>query len=358
MQPDYRDSTTYKTRYIALLERALNLIQTSFSSNLREITDEVVKQTRDKEHSETAEYALFYGKFESVVDRLGPQLVKFLTTDEFAFGNIEDLVHRGSYTQNYHFLFSQLLEEYIKSRQFVVPLVLRKLKTYAGGKPSPETEFKLFSRRCVQYILDICHNEAQLAEDIFQNGPLMLEYQAEKMVGSASEKINYVERLEKSFTIHVTTLFNFLRPYLNNKDLHRITDLIGWLESMYMSSSDGNDDIDRPLEDHRKAAYSLLNEHLWPLSDSLFIAAAAELEHFKPTEDDLKLPTIESGRRKSKSQPGVDNTSGTENGVSVTGGVSTAYPTVKSAVDMLIMYNESRFERPVSYLIPKFINIC
>ncbi|RFU28388.1 hypothetical protein B7463_g7941, partial [Scytalidium lignicola] len=343
--PDYRDSATYKTRYISLLERALTLIQTAFASNLREVTDEVVKQTRDKEHSETAEYALFYGKFESLVDRLGPPLVKFLTTDEFAFGHCDDHVRRGAYVLSYHFLFNQLLEEYIKSRQFVVPLVQRKLKKYATSTPSPETEFKLFSRRCVQYVLDICHNEAKLTEDIFQSGPLMIEYQPEKIVGSVAEKSSYVERLQKGFAVHITTLVNFLKPYLGNRDLHRVADLIGWLETMYMSASEGNDDVDRPLEDHRKAAYILLNEHLWPLSDSLFIAAAAELEHFKPTEEDLELPTIVNGRTKSKSQRVSENSSA-QNGSSVSGGVSTAYPTVKSAIDLLILYNESRFERP------------
>ena len=71
-QPQYRDSTVYKTRYTSLLERALNAAQMAFSTALSEVSDDVSKELKSKDHNDTAEYILMYGRYESAREDLGP----------------------------------------------------------------------------------------------------------------------------------------------------------------------------------------------------------------------------------------------------------------------------------------------
>jgi hypothetical protein len=94
----------------------------------------------------------------------------------------------------------------------------------------------------------------------------------------------------------------------------------------------------------------MLSEFLWPLSDSLFIKAASEFEHFKPSADDLKIGgLVPEESKKFDAVQKVDNNIQIANDPQTPAApVSTAYPTVKTAVSLLVMYNDSMYDRPVS----------
>jgi len=142
LQPTYRDSNIYKTRYITLLQRSLGIVQTAFSSALREVSDEVSKQLKAKEHNETAEYVLLYGNYETIAEDLGSPIKTFLNSKEFAFGRKDDRKNRDAYISQYHELFKQLTESYLKSREPVGPLVLKNLRKFAVGDLKDDSEFK------------------------------------------------------------------------------------------------------------------------------------------------------------------------------------------------------------------------
>lgn len=315
----------------------------TFSSALREVLDNVSKELKSKDQNETTQYILLYGKYESIIENLGPQVEKLLTTGEFAFGRNGDDTHRSSYVQQYHELYKQISEAYLKSRDPVGPLVSKNLRLFSTNDPKPETDFQLFARRCVQYVFDICQNELKLVEKFFDGGPLLAAYPE-----SSNASTNYAEKLEQNRLSHVKALHTFLTPYLSNGDLHRICDLVNWLETMYLAAAESNEEKDSSQEAHKSAAQMLLSDHLWPLSDALFIKAASELEHFKPSPDDLKIGISEDSSKSSASQKvQIAHDAGIP-----AASVSTAYPTVKTAVGLLVMYNESMFDRPVSYLYP------
>ena len=325
-------------------------MQISFTSALRDVSDEVSKQLRLKELSETAEYILLYGKYEAVLEKLGLEVQKLLTTSEFAFGRVGDISDRTPYINQYHELYKQLVESFLKSREPVGPVVLKNLRNFSTSDPKPDTDFKSFARRSVQYVFDICFNELKLIEKFFLGGPLQARYSTTTIDAFG----DYTERLEKARLLHVAALHSFLTPYLSNGDLHRVCDLVNWLETMYMAIPEAEEEDDLP-QIHRSTAQALLNDHLWPLSDALFIKAATEFEHFKPSQEDLKIATIAAS-------PLPDEMNEPSVGLNIDPkvlihdannplglGVSNAYPTVKIAVELLIMYNDSMYDRPVSH---------
>jgi hypothetical protein len=325
----------------------------TFSSALRDVSDDVSKQLRSKDLSETAEYILLYAKYEAVIEKLGPELQRLLTTSEFAFGSVGDINDRTPYIHQYHELYKQLVESFLKSRESVGPVVLKNLRNFSTSDPKPDTDFKSFARRCVQYVFDICFNEFKLIEKFFLGGPLLQRYSTETLDTFG----DYTKRLEKSRLLHVAALHTFLTPYLSSGDLHRVCDLVNWLETMYMTALEGQDEEDH-LQVHRSTAQVLLNDYLWQLSDALFIKAASELEHFKPSQEDLKIATLSASpltdeTNKSSASRDVDPRLHIDHGAHNPSGsgVSNAYPTVKIAVELLVMYNDSMYDRPVSHCL-------
>lgn len=346
-QPNYRDSSVYKTRYTSLLQRSLNLIQMAFSSAMKDVSDDVAKQLKAKDQNETTQYILLYGKYESLAEGLEPQIKKLLSSAEYAFGRKEDKHSRSPYVQEYHELFRQILEAYLKGREPVGPLVLKNLRQYANTEPKPDKDFQLFAHRCVQHVFDICRDEMQLIDKFFFNGPILTNYSN----GESSVALgNYAEKLEENRLSHIKTLHTFLIPYLSNGDLHRICNLLNWLETTYLGSIDTEEERDSSQNVHRSAAQCMLSEFLWPLSDSLFIKAASEFEHFKPSADDLKIGgLVPEESKKFDAVQKVDNNIQIANDPQTPAApVSTAYPTVKTAVSLLVMYNDSMYDRPVS----------
>jgi hypothetical protein len=302
---------------------------------------------KSKEQNETTEYILLYGKYEAVAERLGVPLETLLHTSEFAFGRRGDASNRNPYIEQWHELFKQLVDAFLKCREPVGPVVMKNLRKLITNEPRSDTEFELFARRAVQYVFDVCHNELQLANKYFINGPIVAVY---PVLESWKVQGNYTEKLEQNRLSHVKTLHTFLAPYLSNGDLRRVVDLVNWVETMCVTVVEDDDVHELPQEGYRSAAQILLNDHLWPLSDSLFIKAAAELEHFKPTPDELNIyvsgevplthNNAASNEHDTKIQ--IGNTAHTDPAV------SSAYPTVKTAVSLLIMYNDSKYDRPVS----------
>ncbi|RAL64580.1 hypothetical protein DID88_001615 [Monilinia fructigena] len=281
--PNYKDSTVYKTRYTSLLDKALNLVQVAFSNALREVSDDASKQLKAKEQTETNQYILLYGKYESARESLGLPVERLLTTDQFAFGKRGD-IDRTSYIQQWHNFYQQLVEAYIRSRDPVGPLVLKNLQKFATVSPLPDKEFELFARRCVQHVFDTCQNELKLAAKFFQDGPLMADYPPSPIPWNMPSV--YLERLEESCLSHVKTLHGFLTPHLSNGNLHRVCDLVTWLGDTFISA-EAHEDESR--EGQRLAAQVLLGVYLWPLADQLFITEARKLEHFKSPPEDLKI---------------------------------------------------------------------
>lgn len=321
-------------------------MQVAFSSTLREVVEEVSKELKSKEQNETTEYILLYGKYEAVIEKLGSPVEKLLHSLEFAFGRNDDNVNRSSYIEQWHELYKQLVDAFLKSREPLAPLVLKNLRKFTISDYKSDTEFDRFARSSVQYVFDMCRNELKLVETFFGSGPILAQY------STRNAQYNYMETLEQHRLSHVKTLHAALLPHLSSSDLRRVVDLVNWVETMCWAPLDGEDDAEFSNESDRSAAQMLLSEHLWPLSDALFIKGATDLDQFRPGPDDLKFEisnTSPSVGEKVIASADYDPKVQIGNATHTDPAVSSAYPTVKTAVTLLIMYNDSKYDRPVSY---------
>ncbi|KAI1006838.1 hypothetical protein K3495_g1379 [Podosphaera aphanis] len=337
--PSYRDSTFYKTRYLALLERSLKLIQSFISSTFKDITDEVIKELRSKDHNETSEYVLLYGKYESIQVRLGPSIEKLLQSENFIFGREGSGLNFPSYTFRYHELWGQIVDIYVKNREPVTGVISKNLKAFVAAE-KPDTDFQAFARHAVQYILDICLNEKSLMMKFFHDGPLLAEYGT---LPGWNKSSKFAERLEENYLSPLKTLHSFLYPYMSNGDLQLICNLVNWLEAMYLISTDGELDVETLKNDRAKISQAYLEKYLWESLDEFFLTAAKEIEHFKPSQEDLKFTTTPDAiTDKLSSASDEENLFNAHSKVLV----SNAYPTVRTAVKLLVLYNDGFSERP------------
>jgi conserved oligomeric Golgi complex subunit 3 len=317
-----------------------------FASALKEVSDDVAKQLRLKVHNETSEYVLLYGKFEKILEDRGPQLKRFLQYQEFAFGREQDTKERRSYVQHYHNLYNDILQAYLKSREQVPPVVLKNLRKLGTADSISEGDFEALARRSVQYVLDTCHNEQTLMFKFFHDGPLLTEYHGMVFWNKTA---NYAERLHDNALSHLVTLNTFLSAYLGHGNLPRICYLVNWLETTYISSGDEESDADQPADGRRWIAQVLLSKYLWPTMDLLFIKAAGEIEQFKPSQEDLRFTTkyIPLAGERKKSSTGQTATEKSDDPNLQAPTALNAYPTVQTAVKLLVMYNEGSYDRPV-----------
>ncbi len=321
----------------------------AFTSALKEVSDDVSKQLRSKDHNETSEYILLFGKYEKIVEDLGPKMQMLLQSKEFAFGRVGDTTDRSPYIEQYHNLYNHITQVYLKHREPVGPLVAKNLRKFAAADPKPEVDFEAFARRSVQYVLDICTNEDRLLTKYFFDGPMLEEYEHQVVWNKHG---NYTERFDERIQSHLATLNTFLAPYLSHVDLERMCKLVIWMETSYMAATDEDTVPGQPRDYRRWYAQKLLTKYLYPSLDALFIKAAGEIEHFKPSPEDLKFTTkyIPLAGERKKPSNGQTAAEKSEDSDTQTPTVLNAYPTVQTAVKLLVMYNEGAYDRPVRLL--------
>lgn len=268
-------------------------------------------------------------------------------TSEFAFGRNDDDTIGNAYIDQWHEFYKQLVQAFLKSREPLGPLVAKNLRKITIKDTKSDQDFERFARSSIQYVFDICRNELKLIETFFGRGPILAHYSAR------NAQYNYIETLEQHRLSHIKALHTALMPHLNNADLRRVVDLVNWVETMYLAPVDGEEEGDLPNESDNSAAQLFLSDNLWPLSDALFIKSAADLEHFRPAPEDLKFEISAKLATNEDLKEGAGDGSGVQIGgaAHTDPAVSRAYPTVKTAVTLLIMYNDGKYDRPVSYLI-------
>jgi hypothetical protein len=309
------------------------MVQTAFTIALKAVTDDALEQLKSKNPNQTLRHILLNGKFEDFFDDLGPVIQHLLRNEKVAIP--------GSVVQYYETLSNELTQAYLRSRESLVsPEVLKDLRqTELVAKPgAPESDFQLFARRCVLNVFEFCLNEYTLVERFFYHDRTVWSERSDMVKWDTISR--NAETMEQMRLSYINSLHAVLTPYLTKGDLDRICNLINWLETTYLGASETEEE-----HLHRRSAQFYLDKHLWPLCDSLFINTARELERFKPSLNDLKL-----GGAKSNASQNVGNDIEISHPDQMTApSVSTAYPTVKTAVRLLILYNESSHERPVSH---------
>lgn len=310
---------------------------------MREVTDEVTKELKQKVQTETAEYVCLYGKYETLYDKLEPQIQELLTTFNDSFGVVRSGQPQADHVTKFHALYSDLTETYIKSREPVAGVVSKNLSKYAASE-KPDTEFESFARFCIQYVLEICHNESILITKFFHGGPLLADYAP---LEGWNKSVQYAATLENNMFSYLDTLSNTLAPYMSTGGVDKICAIVTWLENLYMSTYDG-DSEDSSFKDKRLIVQHLLVNNLYKQQDALFLKTAGEISQFKPTPEDLRLAINAAPLAGGKSRiPATNGVPDAEKGTGSATSGSYTFPTVQTAIKLLVMYHDGTYERPV-----------
>lgn len=308
--PSYRDSESYLARYQSLLTKALHLLEVGLEARLERVSSDISRQIAATQ-SESARHALAYGRFEEMM----------LEDTYFLIPNVQKVVHQaydpagnalsGTNSEIYSNTANNIFQAYIAARdRDLRPIIQHDLDTFK--KESKEASVETASRNFVKQSFERSYNEAMLFAKIFAVEP---HYSTDPT--SAFVTLKSHQRVMVNAT-NVVPIANSLQSALHSAELQTICNILGWITNEYLVSD--YEEEESAFSRHcQELAARLLAEHLW-----LFTDAAFEAEIGKSISKVTVLPDA------LKIGPVVDGVAS-----------SNAYPPVKRALELLVMFDQS-----------------
>jgi len=312
LQSTYRDAESYLARYQSLLTKALHLLEVGFNNHLNKVSAEVGKQIAATQ-SESARHALAYGRFEELVlesYNLIPNLQHVVRSAYNEAGHPTGLPTADIYANTVNNLFHAYWN--VRERD-LKPIIQHDLDTFrAEAKESLAAAAHAF----IKQAFERAFSEACLFGRIFS-----IEPAHSTDAKSAFAALKGHQRSIPTGT-NIAPIATTLQSALQNAPLETVCDVVGWILHEYLLSDfdPSEEEEETPLAIRsREWAFRLLAEHLWTFTDSLFDAEITKSITKAPlTPDSLKMgPT-------------------TGNDVS-----SNAFPTVKHALELLVLFDQS-----------------
>lgn len=333
MQKEYRDAESYLARYQSLLTKSLHLLEVGFTARLEKVSTELAKQIAATK-SDAAQHALAYGRFEELlVDSsyaLVPNVQQVISSAYTHLG--APRTDHQSYSI-YSNTANNIFRTYLQWRdQSLRPIVQKELDAFhadtkdaksANGPAAVETA----SRGFIKQSFERSYHEMQLFNKVFAVDP---QYSA-----STSSVFGTLRAYRSDLVnaVNVAPLATLLQTALAaTGDLTVVCNVLGWITHEYLlleyddddndgGSDDGNDGNDTPyLAAHsRQMAARLLAEHLWVFADALFEAEVAKTITKVPVQNEaLKITPVANGQA-----------------------ASNAYPPVRRAIELLVMFDQA-----------------
>ncbi|KAK3376730.1 Sec34-like family-domain-containing protein [Lasiosphaeria ovina] len=307
--PSYRDSEPYLARYQALLTKALHLLDVGFSNRLNKVSVEVSRQIAATQ-SESARHALAYGRFEDT-----------LMESYSLIPNVQR-VTRSAYDQNgqpvlgpsfdtYSNTANNLFQAYCALRdRDLKPIVQHDLDTFKTE--AKESSIDTAARNFVKQCFERSYNEAALFRKVFSIDP---QYSTDAR--SAFTALKAHQRSLVTGT-NIAPIATTLQLMLQTNDLRTICNLVGWMTNEYLLLD--YDEDETPFTRHcRELTARLLTEHLWTFTDAFFEAEIAKsISRAVVAPDALRIGPVVNGD-----------------------GASNAFPIVKQAVELLVLFDQS-----------------
>ncbi|CCC09674.1 hypothetical protein SMACR_03707 [Sordaria macrospora] len=309
--PQYRDADTYQARYQALLTKALHLLEVGFNNRLDQVSGELARQITNTQ-SESARHALAYGRFEEV-----------LMNSYSLIPNIQRVI-LGAYDQNgqprtgpnvdiFANTANNLFHAYFAVRdRDLKPLAQHDLATF--HLECKESSIDTAARNYVKQCFERSFSEATLFRKVFS-----IEAPYSPNPKSAFTALNSHQRSLVTGT-NIAPIATNLQSKLQTCDLQAICNLVGWVTNEYLLVD--YDEDETPFVAHcRELTSRLLAEHLWTFTDGFFDAEIAKsiTKAVVPPEA-IKLGAPSAGEG---------------------GGASAAFPVVKRAIELLVLFDQS-----------------
>lgn len=291
------------------MTKALHLLDVGFTAQLEKTSTDISAKIAASQ-SESARHALAYGRFEERMTAsysLIPNIQKVVLNAYDAAGNLKE----GPAVDIYLNTVKNLFQSYLGIRdRDLRPVVQQELDAFKAEVKSTSAETA--SRNFIKQCFERSYSEASLFTKIFAIDP---QYNAEQ--NSAFTVLKSHHRSIVS-AVNVVPLASNLQSALQQSDLQTICSVVGWATNEYLLLE--YDEEETGFAAHcRELTARLLTEHLWAFTDTAF---EAELT-------------------KSISKPPVNPDTLTIGPVTNGAASSNAYPPVKRAVELLVLFDQS-----------------
>ncbi|KAL2163479.1 hypothetical protein VTH06DRAFT_5537 [Thermothelomyces fergusii] len=303
----YRDAESYLARYQALLTKALHLLEVGFVNHLTKVSSEISRQVGATQ-SESARHALAYGRFEEMVLEsysLIPNVQAVVRKAYEQDGQPSSAPNADIYANTANNMFHSYWA--VRERDFR-PIIQHDLDVLrAEASDSVETG----SRNFVKQSFERSDSEATLFRTIFSIDP---HYSTDARSAFAV--------LKSQRTVltgaNVAPIAASLQAVLQGSDLQTICNLVGWITSEYLLSEYEEEET-LFVGRCRELAARLLAEHLWAFTDAAFEAEITKsITRAVVPSEALKIGPVTNGDM-----------------------ASNAFPPVKRAVELLVLFDQS-----------------
>jgi hypothetical protein len=284
------------------------LLEVGFNNHLNKVSAEISRQIAATQ-SESARHALAYGRFEEMVFEsysLIPNIQAVVRSAYDQDGQASSAPNADVYANTASALFHSYWA--VRERD-LKPIIQHDLDAFrAEAKESIETA----ARNFVKQSFERSYNEASMFQKMFSIEP---HYSTDPK--SAFTALKSHQRSVLTGT-NVTPISSNLQPVLQSSDLQTICNLVGWITNEYLLPD--YDEDETPFVGRcRELAARLLAEHLWTFTDAFFEAEIVKsISKAVVPPEALKIGPVSNGDV-----------------------ASNAFPPVKRALELLVMFDQS-----------------
>ncbi|KTW27227.1 Golgi transport complex subunit COG3 [Pneumocystis jirovecii RU7] len=320
--PEYKDSKMYSIKFKQCLTKAMTLICIFFVQIMKELNDEIDKNTSYKESDNIIQSALLYRKFHVRAFQLKPY--------------IKEIELRVKDHDEYHILINDCENSYLGIRyRLINRIILEKLNKLSSNK-----NVIVFTRLSITFFQSLCLDEFSLFQEFFEN-----EY---------SKFYHFSQKLFKPISTYLQSKLD------NEPKLLLYCDILSIIKTQLFQDTE-NEILSDTYSDSHKLDFTIIFSEIIQILESRIVLevrniAILEIQNFIPTKNDFSLFKNLEKNDKSNSLPTEMFDIEKEtlfNNVSITGW----YPTLNKTISLLskiypILNNESFTN--VAYDIIKF----
>ncbi|ROT35825.1 Sec34-like family protein [Sodiomyces alkalinus F11] len=305
----YRDAESYLARYEALLTKALHLLEVGFTNRLDRISAEIAPSIASSK-SEATRHALAYSRFGELVltsDSLIPNMQKVVRSVYDELGRPVS----GTAGEIYGNTARHLFQSYFSVRdRDLKAMTQRDVDEFK--RELKELSMETASRNLVKQTFEKAFNETNLFARVFG-----IELQWSSDPESVYALLKSYQRSLANPT-NLVPLANTLQATMQASSLPAICNVVAWLMNEYLAL-DYEDEESPFAKQCRELSARLLTEHLWVFTDNAFEAEVSKtISKAMVKDEELKIGPV------------VDGVSS-----------SNAYPAVKKALELLVMYDQT-----------------
>ncbi|EPE03328.1 sec34-like family protein [Ophiostoma piceae UAMH 11346] len=364
----YRDADTYLARYQALLTKALHLLEVGFTARLDKVATELTKQITATK-SDAAQHALAYGRFEELLVEKSYALVPNVQqvvasayhpqtgaarTEKDQDASVEQKHSYAIYTNTANNIFQtylqwrdQCLRPVIQKELDMFHADVKEAETSGSGSAEHKAAVETASRSFVKQSFERSYHEVLLFAKVFAVDP---QYSADAEHSVFGTLRSYRSDLVNA--VNVTPLATLLQTTLAGvSDLTVVCNVLGWITHEYLlreheydydDDDESNDSQSQRngggggvndsymMAHSRQLAARLLAEHLWVFADALFEAEVAKtISKVAVVPEALKIEAAAPSQSQLSAMSGAASNT------------ATAYPPVRRAVELLVMFDQA-----------------